>query len=342
MRLLLTWTLFLFSLGAVAADDWSQQFGKYGCGRFGEGDAYQDGIKQCSTQAAKYQAKCQQDGGQFRWQYRKGFCTPEDPNSLFCRTECLVVADVFCRTPLFTPTFDITELAGNGNGTAEPGEKLSVKVSLTNLKKSLLRAITGEISVPSPLITVPAKFLAWDDVGVGQTLVSTSAAEVHIAKEVPCGTQSELKLSLKTDGGSQEVTYPFRVGKFSGVPLTAAAQDLTTAIGGTGAAIALPIALPAASTAVGTRKIQFGFKLALKGTRHVRVTLTAPDNSLVGVLYNGNATGSVTYDQDLTSFFGKAKSIGEWKLVASVSGQPQDGTLTQYQLMVLPESYTCQ
>lgn len=112
-------------------------------------------------------------------------------------------------------------------------------------------------------------------------------------------------------------------------------------IGEKGLDLRLPIKSDDADGQPGVRYVSFSFKAKVNSWRQVSFKLVAP-NQVERVISQGSAGSEFYYARtDLTGDFRNATALGDWHLVATVAGQPDDGILDDYELIVEPNSYRC-
>ncbi|MBI3294083.1 MAG: hypothetical protein HYZ71_05065 [Deltaproteobacteria bacterium] len=333
---LLFFCLSFMSVGGFAGDDWSQNFYQWACG-MSEGLALKSAAGKAATVAGQYQAQCEKSGGEFSWTYRNGFCTPYDPNSIGCPTECPVFARVYCRMPALEMGW---EAILPHKPVILPGDLAQFVIDLKNVKDTTLTGVSGETSISQTgnAFALSSQYLAWDDIVPGATVRSTSPIEVKVAPNAVCGSSFGLKVDVKSATVAFSRQANFTVGKFNGAPVVVENAAASLAVDQMGKTVTLPITFPAASNTPNVRKVQLVFRAKLNANQYVRFTLTSPDATKSLVVSEGYAGGSFTYNQDLTAAFKEFGALGDWKLLAQVWG---GGTLESYKLLIVPDSYNC-
>lgn len=321
-----------------AQEDWVKSFWQDGCVRNFERD-YESAINLASRQAASYQTTCNAQGGSFSWTYKKGFCSPEDPNDLACRHYCTVHATVSCKMPAVRGQLDIS----SPETAVVPGAKINAFLNLTNLKSQTIRGATAEVSVASgqTVALLSNGNLAWDDLAPGASLASTSTLNLSIHDAAACGSGFSLRFLFDTPPyGRQETTKAYSLGRFTGVPTEVRQDNLSTKIDGEGVTLELPVSFESDTPLAGPRKVSFTFtaKVNNNSNTYVRFTLVSPDRKVSRIISEGYANGRFVYDQDLTDAFKGVPLAGSWTFIAKSWGA---GVLENYRLVGLPNAYTC-
>ena len=327
----------LYISPAFADEDWAKSSVQWGCG-MSEPLSYQNAINSYSGIAAQYRAQCNSQGGRFGWTYSKGICEPYDPNAFSCGIECPIYTTVTCTLPPLQ--LKVGQILPDGRHVLRPGDKAEYVVVLQNVKNKPLTNVTGDtvISRGANLVSISNTKLAWDTIGIGQSGESTSKINAQVAANAPCGSSFDLKFTLDTYLGKLEQVQNVPIGKFNGLQIIAEAPTLNAALDQTGKTFELPIAFSEATNVPSPRKVTLNFKAKVNGNTYVRFSLISPDG-VTKVVSEGYANGEFEFNQDLSDAFKSAKALGSWKLLAQSWGA---GTLVNYKLAVVPDSYTCQ
>jgi subtilisin family serine protease len=102
---------------------------------------------------------------------------------------------------------------GNGNGVADPGDRLTLIVSLRN--DGLLRAtgITGTLSTTTPGVTVLGPSATWSDIPRNASRQTAPPHfTVQLAPEVPCGSSIQLDLDVASAQAPFDLSFSLPVG----------------------------------------------------------------------------------------------------------------------------------
>jgi|SoiMethySBSTD1v2_1073268.scaffolds.fasta_scaffold13101_2 leucyl aminopeptidase len=123
---------------------------------------------------------------------------------------------VYHATPTTVTYTDVcaTGGPGNGNGVVEPGESVTMQVTLKNDSDTTLTGITGVLSSTTPGVTVSDPSAAWPDLGPFAS-AATLPDHFHfqVSPSATCGTNMDLQVqanALQSSGFTS--SYPKLVG----------------------------------------------------------------------------------------------------------------------------------
>ena len=131
------------------------------------------------------------------------------------------------------------------------------------------------------------------------------------------------------------------MGTYKGRPVAVSGHGLSTPIGEKGLDLRIPLDFDQADAETGVRAVSFSFRAKVQSQREVSFKLVAP-NGVERVISRGGASSEFAYPRtNLTDDFKNATAVGDWHLIATVAGQPDDGILEDYELIVEPNFYDC-
>ncbi|MFT5130824.1 MAG: subtilisin-like proprotein convertase family protein, partial [Rhodothermales bacterium] len=116
-----------------------------------------------------------------------------------------------------TPTVD--DSAGNGNGSVDPGESISLDVLVSNTGTANTGPITATLSSLSGSVTVTAANSAYPGlIGGGPASVNLTPFSIDVGAGHPCGSPVNLRLSLVSAELTETVDLSIDVGVIAGAP----------------------------------------------------------------------------------------------------------------------------
>jgi len=104
--------------------------------------------------------------------------------------------------------------AGNGDGTADPGEAVRLPIELRNLGNAAATLVSGTLSVAAGPASASDPAATWPDIAVAQAQL-TAGAPAHFQISIPqgatCGSMIDLVLDVSHDGpsGTYSLRHPF-------------------------------------------------------------------------------------------------------------------------------------
>ncbi len=126
-----------------------------------------------------------------------------------------------CAAPIPAAALAVTEwriddtAGGNGNGFAEPGETIDVRVRLANAGNAAATGIAGTLVLESPVagvtVTVPGD--TWPDLAPGADALDDATFRVALDASVACAERLPLRLDARWSGGSASGTRQVSVGR---------------------------------------------------------------------------------------------------------------------------------
>lgn len=231
---------------------------------------------------------------------------------------------------------------GNSDARIDPGETLTLPVTVRNLLSQPVTGVTGRLTTPTPeLAQISRALAAFPDLAGNSTGASLAPHfELTISPTVACGTVLEFDLILEHDEGTIVESFTLEVGR-------ALAEF---AAGGT------PTVVPAAGTVVSTTSVDevlpigdvnVAVNILHQNISELSITLSSPQGTQV-VLHDYSGVGAnlnAVYDQtrpvdgpgSMSDFDGQS-ALGNWSLVIKdgIEGAAPAGTLQSWSLRIQP------
>ena len=104
-------------------------------------------------------------------------------------------------------------LAGGSDAFADPGETVSMRLTVSDVSPFALTAGHGTITTNASGVTVTAASVDFPNIEPGQTAEGLSAFAFTIGGSVPCGTQISFVLDVTSQGHVSRVPFTVRVGR---------------------------------------------------------------------------------------------------------------------------------
>ena len=102
---------------------------------------------------------------------------------------------------------------GDDDGYADPGETLSINVSLTNSGDATAAAVTATLSSPTTGVTVVDGTAVYGDITAGATVAGQTDFTVQLAEDIPCGTLIQCVVDIQATIGQWTGAFAIRVGQ---------------------------------------------------------------------------------------------------------------------------------
>ena len=257
-----------------------------------------------------------------------GLCVSAESN---CESATPTVYHATPTTATYTDTCT-TGGPGSGNGVVEPGETVTMQVTLRNDSDTSLTAIGGSLSSPTPGVTVPDPAAAWPALG---PFASAGTIPDHFLFEVSPATACGTDLALHVDATAAEGLW---------------AGDFTSAVGspgssnGTFVSADVPKIILDLQTAVSNNVVpgpgnvlDVNVRVSLTHTwdSDVDMFLRHPDGTLVELSTDNGSSGdnysnTLFDDEAALSVAGQAAPFaGTFRpegLLSSLDGKPAAGT----------------
>jgi len=258
-----------------------------------------------------------------------GFCVSAESN-------CSVATPtVYHATPTTAAYTDVcaTGGPGSGNGVVEPGESVTMQVTLQNDSNTSLSSITGLLSSTTPGVTVTDPSAAWPDLAPA-TSAATLPDHFHfqVSPALACGTNLDLQVQATAlQAGGFASTYP----KLVGTPTSSTANY--PSIDAPKVLVDLGTVTSNDAIAVSGTVVDVNVRLNLTHTwdADLDIYLRHPDGTLVELTSdNGssgdNYTNTIFDDEAASSILGQtAPFTGTFRpegLLSAFDGKPAAGT----------------
>jgi hypothetical protein len=111
---------------------------------------------------------------------------------------------------IFDTEFD--EITGNGNGAPDPGETISILVTLTNVGDAAATNVSATLSTSDPYLVITQNSATYPDLDPQQTGVGSQAYILDISPVCPQGQWVTTELHITADGFTNAVPINFMVG----------------------------------------------------------------------------------------------------------------------------------
>ncbi|UCF81641.1 MAG: hypothetical protein JSV08_04300 [Acidobacteriota bacterium] len=125
---------------------------------------------------------------------------------------------------------------GNGDSVVDPGETITLDVTVQNVGVNNASKVSGALSTATPGIAIPANSASFPDISVGLTGTSLTPFQFVVSSGVSCGTPIDFTLALSyEDGGGSPFSNPivFQVRVGSGTPLSLLSENFEAGLPGT-------------------------------------------------------------------------------------------------------------
>ena len=139
-----------------------------------------------------------------------GFCVSAESN---CSSATPTVYHATPTTVTYTDSC-ATGGPGNGNGVVEPGESVTMQVTLKNDSDTNLTGLTGALSSSTPGVTVNDPSANWPDLGPSGTAATLpNHFQFQVSPSVACGTNLDLQVQANAlQSGGWSGSYQKLVG----------------------------------------------------------------------------------------------------------------------------------
>lgn len=250
----------------------------------------------------------------------------------------------------------VTEITGNGNGVAEPGEHLAVTERVLSAEFEPLSSVTGTLTTSSADATVTTSSAEWPDLTFGAPVGNLTPFEIRLAASAPCGARVPMTLALSTSAGDAGLSLSVPTGS-AGAALAVGSDDVPRVVPDVGTA-------ESTATVLAAGRVK-GVVVRLDRLSHpypgdLRLEIVAPDGrSVVLSLRRGGAgsgfsgtvfddaaevsirtasppfTGRFQPEQPLAGLDG-APLDGEWRLRATDASPGSAGGIEAWGLDLAP------
>ncbi|HEX2913635.1 MAG TPA: proprotein convertase P-domain-containing protein, partial [Chloroflexia bacterium] len=275
-------------------------------------------------------------------------------------------ADIPSTVPILNATASsVTESGGTGNGILDPGETAKVQITLKNSGSVTASAISSTLTVGSGPAIIVQGSSAYADIAPNSTGVNSTDYLVQINSNAQCGDRVTLHQTVNYVGG-RVTTYDitFVIGSaslganqhyaYSGGGVTVpdnnpTGADVPVTVNTSGKVGKIKVTLSATMTFDGDLTFslisptgQSVTLIAQRGGGGANFVNTVLDDSASSLIGNGTApfTGSYQPEQALSSLMDVSLN-GTWKLHIVDSGPGDVATITDFQLDIQPNVYSC-
>ncbi len=319
---------------AFSEEDWAVDTHAYGGGD-SEGIAYKKGEQIVTSELNVYRNKCEKSEGEYSMTLRRGFCTPYDPNDLFNKIECLVRGRGLCKLPVFKVSISTNDEEGNKNDVIEPGETISVLVTIQNQKSVTEDALTltTSLAAENSLVEILNQNLSFGEIPANS--LKTKSLKIKLSPNFPCGDELSLKFDLVGLVSSRSSTQTLTVGQNVGKVIVLSEEDINLPLGQS-----YPIEVDAPEEAK-VYKVRLKYTARVNYPAHYRTWLTAPEGKNSWAYYNNESRQNLTFDEDLTAKFQGAAIKGTWHLSGDMANG-NAGSFTSYRLSIVPREFKCE
>lgn len=117
---------------------------------------------------------------------------------------------------------------GSGDGIVDPGETVTMPVTIVNDGPASLTGISGLLSTTGPAVSIIDDFTTWPDLAPAASSPSNpDHFTFDLADSVACGQNLDFNLALTYDQGANASPFSFLVGEPSGPPVTLLSAPFT-------------------------------------------------------------------------------------------------------------------
>ncbi len=279
---------------------------------------------------------------------------------------------VYNANPATTPVFSLSNLilndagiGGNNNGQADPGETLSLNLSLFNAGNAAATGLSATLNVNPAQATLLNVTSAYPNLAADASATNSIPFRIKVKQTLACGTSLVLSFVFSYGGGSTSFTLPLLLGTLAPpasypsaeVPLVIPDGEIT----GVDSHVAL-------SGGVAISKIKVHLDITHPWVGDLTVKLTSPANKTVVLAAHPGGTGNdgdnfsgTIFDdaaatkidlalppyngtfrpfEPLSAFIGQPAD-GTWTLNVSDDTNLDAGTLNSWSLDVQTQTYLC-
>jgi subtilisin-like proprotein convertase family protein len=144
---------------------------------------------------------------------------PEGPHAQVFVEKFLVHNIILAPVPVVgVESFEVA-YEPSGNGAADPGETVSVRVALSNNGLSAATGVSGQLTTAVPGVTITQDTAGFGDIAVGDDVTGDVDFEVVVDQSVACGTLLTFNLAVSYSDGGSPVAVDRHGQLFAGVPV---------------------------------------------------------------------------------------------------------------------------
>lgn len=111
-----------------------------------------------------------------------------------------------------------SEITGNGNGFADPGELISVTLPVSN-SEGAASGVNGTLTSPDANVSMMSGASAYPNISTGQTQSNSTPFQVMIGSAFPCGDKLTLALDVASATGTGTMSWELQTGRPEGAAL---------------------------------------------------------------------------------------------------------------------------
>jgi hypothetical protein len=247
----------------------------------------------------------------------------------------------------------INDSACNNNGVVDPGETITMPVTLRNDGDLGATSISAKVSTATPGVIITTDTAGYPNAAAGATVTSNSPHYVFtVSSGVPCGTLIDFSLAISSAQGSWARAFQVMVGS-GAPPSTEAANQSSNLVlsknsGGTVAFTpSLALTLPIASAIVTSPSVTGAageYQIHVVSPNGTYLLLTACGAALqptydITAFYNGPNGGPGTWL--LCASRGSATTCSATACAADAGGPPNTKTFSSARIDVTKNNATC-
>jgi hypothetical protein len=224
-------------------------------------------------------------------------------------------------------SIDVLEAEGNGNGVAEPGETVALKVQVNNASNQAARDITMDVSTLTEGVTIQDGQSTYPNLEPGTQAVNAEPLTFTLADDMACGARVDLTMHAVADVGEASWTHDFFLGREAQANLGAAAPNLRIPDNN-------PTGIRSSITsekAGPVQKVLVTVDITHTYIGDLTVKLVAPNGAEV-ILSNRAGGGADDIKKTFEVPMAVADGAGEWTLVVIDSANSDTGTLNAWSL----------
>lgn len=220
------------------------------------------------------------------------------------------------------------EMAGNNNGSIDPGEAIAFDFFLNNGSQAVTTNVTGKLVSKTPGVAVTSSESAYPDLSPGQPQANQSKFVVDVSRNVACGSAINLELAASSSRGSVKIAKEFTVGKL-----------IEALVGQNTSAMPIPdkgqVSSSIQSNVTGAvAKALVHVNISHTYLQDLKIYLKGPSGREIFIANPANRPDN-KLDADYTVALSAPDAAGAWTLRVSDEDYQDTGTLNFWSLKVL-------